>query len=364
VTPPRSVISRTLETPWFRSSLTRRLTFLVLALILAVLSFFPQHYVAEAELMPQESGGGLSAVLAQQASGAILDLGALVGNKTSVEADLTIARSHDVAQSVLDRLQLVGKPGFGDNRQAEAKLAKKVDVVAVRGSLLQIRVSDADPDFAKTLTAAVAQSIRDRLAQISLEQAAEKRSVATNRLADAAARLAKAQAALTQFRVANNLPAPEAQLGSGVNVVAGLQADLQTKQTQLAALRQVATDNNVQVRLLQAEIGGIQKAIAAATANSPKNPLNLQGVAQSTQRYYDLYREYQTDEILFQVYSRYLDELVIDELSAQQNMNVVEPAFIEPTRQLNFWAVGLLCFVILSALGAEYYLLVTPKPNN
>ncbi|HEX3407256.1 MAG TPA: hypothetical protein VHS81_08470, partial [Caulobacteraceae bacterium] len=222
-----------LDLPWLRDPLRRRLTFAALAIVLAVLCFFPEHYEATAELMPQESGGGLSAVLAQQATGAILDLGALAGNKTSIEADLAVARSEAVTDGVIANMHLTG-PKYGSLRSTQAKLQHKINIVAARGSMLLITVDDTDPEFAKSLANAAAEAIRQRLAQISIQQAADKRAVATNRLADASIRLDRAKQALTDFRQANHLPAPEAQMGAGVSILAGLQSELKIKQAALA----------------------------------------------------------------------------------------------------------------------------------
>jgi len=298
VTPPRTIIGGVLDTEWFRSPLKRRLTFAVAAAILGVLSLYPQHYVAETQLMPQSSGGGLSTVLAQQSSGALLDLGALTGNTQSVEADLTIARSQAVIDGVVNQLHLVGMPGFRSRRQAEAKLKHKLKILAIRGSILQIKAEDRDPAFAKALVAAAGEAVRNRLAEISLQQAAQKRAVATDRLADATTRLANAQTALNQFRVENKLPAPETQLGAGVGILAGLQSRLQAKQVELGALEEVNTGENIQVKLAQAEIASLQRQIAQAQSQSG---LGLAGMVSASTKYNDLYRDYTTAELLYQV---------------------------------------------------------------
>lgn len=364
MTPPNSLITWLLESPWLRKPTQRRIIFAVLALTAGLLCFYPEHYQAEAELMPQEGGGGLSAVLAQQSSGAILDLGALVGNKTSIDADLAVARSEAVVDGVIANMSIVGRPGFGDVRQAEAKLRNKINIVAARGALLLITVDDTDPRFAKSLANATAEAIRQRLAQISIQQAADKRAVAANRLADATIRLERAKQALTEFRVANHMPAPQAQLSAGVTILARLQADLQAKQAQLAALQQTATNDNIQVIATRAEIDNLQNQIAAAKSNTSNSNTNLQDLAKINLRYYDLDREYTTDELLYEVYSRYMDEVTIDELSATQNMNIVQPAFINPSRQLNTGAVGALALIALAFLGTEYYHAVSRHPGK
>lgn len=361
MTPPRTIIGEILATPWFGDPLRRRLTFLVAAIVLAILCVYPEIYAAEAQLEPQTPGGGLSTILAQESNGSILDLGALTGAKTSVESDLTIARSHAVLDGVISRLNLVGKPGFRSLSQAESKLGHKINIIAIRGSILQITAHDRDPNFAKQLVDATATSVQDRLAEISLRQTAQKRAVDLNRLADANIRLAKAQAALNQFRIANKLPAPEAQLSAGVGLLASLQGELQAKQVELGSLQQFATDQNLSVRRVQAQIIGLENQISEAKRTEQgSGPANLSTLAVINVRYADLYRDEIVAQTLYRVYTRYLDELTIDEMSAHENMNLIEPAYIDPNRQFNIPAVGLLILVLLVAATLEIYLLRPP----
>lgn len=353
---PPTIIGTVMESRWMRNAARRRIATVLLVLLLGILCIWPEHYAAEAELMPQDNGGGLSGVLAEQASGAILNLGALAGNKPSIEADLTIARSHEVMAKTIARLNLTKRPGWGDARHAEVKLKKKVGVIAIRGSILQVTTHDRDPEFAKALAGAVAQSIQDRLAEVSLQQARNKREVALNRLAEATTRLANAQAALNQFRIANRLPAPEQQLGAGVGILAGLQSQLQAKEVQLRSLEQVATPDNIQIRVLQGEIASLRQQVAQAqNQGQGSGGPGLAGIAVVNTQYYNLYRDEKTAEVLYQVYNRYLEELTIDEMSANEAMYVIQPAYLNPNRQFNVWAVGLLLLVVMVAVGAEYY---------
>jgi uncharacterized protein involved in exopolysaccharide biosynthesis len=356
MTRPPTIIDAVLDARWFRDRTRRWLTFGVTAVLFGVLSIWPETYKAEAQLMPQESNGGLSSVLASEASGALLNLSVLTGSRTSIEEDVTIARGHSVIQDAIAKLKLVGRPGYPDARAAEAKLSKKLSVVAIRGSILDVTVHDSDRDFARRLVEAAAQSIQDRLAQISLQQAAQKREVTTNRLADATVRLAKAQEALNQFRLAHKLPAPEQQLGAGVGNLAGLQAQLESKQAQLSALSQIATPQNIQTKVIQADIASLRSQILQAQkASGAQGGGTLASVAIANTQYYNLVRDEHVAELLYQVYSRYLDEITIDEMSAMQNVQLIEPAFVDPRRQYNLVFAGLLGLIIAIAIGAEYY---------
>lgn len=352
MTRPPSMIDWVLDGPWFRSAMRRRLTFLFAALIAGVLALFPRPYTAEAQLMPQESNGGLSSVLASEASGALLNLSVLTGSRTSIEEDVTIARGHQVMQEAIANLHLVGKPGYPDAQTAEAKLSRKVSVIAIRGSIIQVEATDHDKAFVKAFVGAVAEAIRGRLAEISLEQAAEKRQVTVNRLQDASVRLARAQDALNQYRLNKKLPSPEMQLGAGVENLAALQAQLQAKEVELQTLSEVATPNNIQIKVIQADIGSLRNQISQAQKTSGGA---LAGVAVANTEYSDRVRDVNVAQLLYQVYSRYMDELTIDEMSANQDVETIQPVFVDPKPEYNMVFVGLLCLIVALAIGAEYY---------
>jgi len=361
VTPPPTIVAGVMDTRWFRDPTRRRLTFAVAALILAVLCIWPRQYTARADLMPDDSGGGLSSLLGGGGAGGLLSLGALLGNHQSIEADLTIGRSQAVLRDVVVRLRLVGREGFGDLLHTQSKLREKVDVAAIRGSILQITVNDRDPAFARAIVSAYVEAIQDRLTSLNLQQATQKRVVATNRMSQAVARLTAAQTALADFRNRNRLAAPEAQLGAAVSLLAQLQGKLQAKQVELATLRQFATSGNVQVQAAQAEIVGLQGQIAEAQARS-RGPgaQNLAGMAAESTEYLNLYRDERFADALYEIYRQALEKVTIDELSANVTMDVIEPPYVDPARQYNTPAVGLLVLVILLAGCAEYYVVAPP----
>jgi len=361
VTPPRTILARILDSRWFRSPLKRRATFAAAAFVVGVLCLYPRHYVARADLLPQDTGGGLSGVIGQ--SGALVSLGALIGSHQSIEVDVTVARSEAVLRDVIGRMQLIGRGRgqFRDMPDAERKLRKKVDVEAIRGSILQVKSQDANPVFARNFVAAYAWAIQNRLTTLTLRQVAAKRAVANERLAQSAARLTAAQRAITNYRSVNKLAAPEIQLGAAVTELATLQARLQAKQVELQMVERFTTGSNIQLQSIQTEITSIQRQIAdAETASGSAGGPKLATIALGSDAYFNLYRDEQFAESLYEVYSKYVEEVIIDEMSANANMEVIEPAYVDPNRQFNTAAVALLTLLILLAAGCEYYIVAPP----
>ena len=199
-------------------------------------------------------------------------------------------------------------------------------------------------------------SLKERLATISLSEAAQKRAVTEDRLNSASVRLFKAQQALTDFRAKNRLAAPEQQLGAGVSILANLQAQLESRQVAASALRQVAAPNNIQLKQTESQIASLQAEIARAQKGQENaSGLTLGSISETNAEYLNLYRDERLADILFQVYTKYTEELTVDELSAMQNMDIIEPAYILPERQLNIAPLMLLILILGTAVLAELY---------
>ncbi|MEO7027639.1 MAG: hypothetical protein ABI056_08805, partial [Caulobacteraceae bacterium] len=308
---------------------------------------------------PVDAVGGLSALLGQ--SSGLASLGALLGNHQSIETDLAIARSQAVLEGALAHLASARRDRLGRGDEARVRLRKKADIAALRGGLLQISVRDGDPDLAKAIAAAYVAAIHDRLGQLSLEQSAVRRAIAVERVGEAATRLADAQAAITRFRANNRVAAPELQLGAAVGGVAGLQARLAAKQVELETASRFATPNNIRVQALNAEIAGLRGQIEQAQSNSSAlGSPTLGQMSLESSEYANLYRNVHIAETFYEVYTRALEQVTVEEMSAGASVSISDPTYVVPERQYNVLPFGLLILVIALALVAEAYDLAPP----
>ena len=358
MTRPPSIMEFVLGSRWARDPWKRRGTIAVAMLVLAVLCIWPRHYEARAELLPDDAGSVLSSLLgsASGGTGGLLSLGSLLGNKQSIESDLTIARSQVVLDDVVRRLHHEGRVS-GDLDRAATKLRHKVDMEAVRGSILSVTVVDHDAVFAKAVVTDFVAAIRARVAAITLEQAGQKRAVAVNRLGDASIQLARAQAALDRFRAQNKLAAPEVQLGAAVSLVTELQARLDAEEAQLQALQRFATNNNFQIQAAQAQVAALRSQIASAQASANTSPgPSVGALTPKITEYENLYRNERFAQAEYEIYQRYLGTVTVEELAAGINMDLVEPPFVDPDRKYNTPAVAAFFLVILLGVLAEFYL--------
>lgn len=357
---PVSLLDLVTEARWFRSNLLRRSIFAALIVIFAILSLFPRIYAAEITLAPQESNtAGLSAIL-QQLGG---NYAALLGHTQPVEVDLAIARSYDVRKDVLRRLGVRDDESTAEFRRALKKLEAQSEVQAMRGNLMHIEIRDRDPSRALFIARAYSQAMRERLAELSREATTNKRTILDQRFSEARDRLARAEAAVSEFRRANQIITPDTQLNLAVEQLANAQGQLKAKQVELEAALRFNTSENFEVQRIRAELTALQQQVNAAEQRvQAGGGLTAAGIAPIALRYQNLMRELKFSEALYDSYTRYLEGAAIEDLTAQYNLQEIEPPFVDPDTHFNEVPLALLIVLVLLALAAEF-IVIGPPPR-
>jgi hypothetical protein len=345
---------------WGTSARHRRWTYLVLAIVFAILSLFPQPYLARARLMPQDTANaagisGLMNLLGGQSQSVASLLG---GGKVSNDLYLIIGRSDAVASRVVRDLKMVGPNGFADEAAAKRYLGRKIEVTLLLAGVMQIEAKTWDAEESKRLTSAYVSALSKELAEFGEQLIVNKQRIIDRRSRTAQARLVEAEAAMNAFRRANNLAAPEQQLGTELALRTGLQAQLQAKQVELQTLRQFNGPENPALKALETQIASLQSQLAKTAA--PKVTItgpNLAGSGELTSQYLNLYRDYRLAQAIYEVYSRSQEQIALDQLAAEtaSYVQIIDPAFIEIHRQINVWAAALLALVVLAAAFTELY---------
>lgn len=349
-----------------RSAHRRRALYLVVALVAVLLCLFPRPHLARVKLLPQGSNGGAGALISALGGGGVQNFAAMLGaQKTNY---LVIGRSHDVQQDVVERLDLVDVWNSADQAAAERKLGKKVDVQLLTGGVLEVTARDTDPAFAQRLVEGFSEAIKTRLAGLGQEQVRTKRAIVTARLSEANTALEAAERDLNAFRIQNNLPSPEAELGAAVSTRLTLDAQVRGKEVEIETARRFQTDNSIRVRTLMSELAALRRQ--RAEADQASNGENALALSSQTAEYVRLYREQKFAETIMLVYRRFFEEVSVEALSAETTVQVIERPHIDPDRQFNLSGIALLLLVLLAAAFTEIYAPMTglarrrPEPQD
>ena len=334
-----------------QSPTRRRALYAAVAVVAVLLCLFPRPHLARVKLLPQGSNSGAGALISALGGGGVQNFAAVLGaQKTNY---LVIGRSHDVQQDVVQRLDLVDLWNSPDQAAAERKLGKKVDIELLTGGVLEVTARDTDPVFAQRLVEGFSAAIQTRLAGLGQEQVRTKREIVTARLEEANTALEVAERDLNAFRMQNNLPSPEAELGAAVNTRLTLDAQIRGKEVEIETARRFQTDNSMRVRTLVSELAALRRQ--RAEADQASNGENALALSSQTAEYVRLYREQKFAETIMLVYRRFFEEVSVEALSAETTVQVIERPHIDPDRQFNLSGIALLLLVLLAAAFTEIY---------
>ena len=343
---------------WFRNPWSRRTILGILILVAALFAVFPQRYVADVKMAPQDTNtAGLNSILSQLGG----NYSALLGNHQPVEIDLAIGRSFEVQSDVAHALGLVEGQGQAALDRAVRKLNQIVAVRALRAGIIEIEVDGHDESETLRIAQVYARAMQNRIAALSRDQTAFKRVVLNNRMKEAGERLSRAEGAVNAFRQQNQIIQPEAQLNDAVATLSSLRAQYQSIQVELAKSQRFYAEGSYQVQSIRTALNALQRQIAAAEGRTRNaNGLTASGIAPRSVEFDRLNRELAFARSLYEAYTRYLEGAAIEDLTANFNMQIIEPAFIEPGLKVNTVPGILVVVLVLLAAASEFYWLRPP----
>jgi hypothetical protein len=337
--------------PWLiRSALA------VLVLVFALLALFPERHRAAATMTPTDPGSlGLGGPLGE--FGAV---NSVFGSQAAVEVVMKVARSRAVRQSVIKELRLADRLGTGDPVELERWLAKVSEVRSLRGGIVEIQATLADAGLARAIVASSTEATRNELSAIGRRQTAYKRGILEQLLASSEKRLANARAAYDTYRKQTRYAQPSAAIATMGGRVFSLQETIRAKEVQLDTARKFATDENMQVRQILAELAVLRQQLNEARSLNADQSGSIANVVEQSTRVRELERRYYQELSLHDNYERYLDGTAIEDVTQAAVIRVLEKAYVDTARQWNVLPAMLAILLLGLALAIEFYRLRPP----
>jgi uncharacterized protein involved in exopolysaccharide biosynthesis len=301
------------------------------ALIAAIIALLiPPSYDATVQLMPPENaalsgtGGGLAmlGLLASQnsmssgsggssTSSLAGTVGELLGAQRPGALLMGILGSRTLRDRLVDRFDLRKVYWRKTYAATREKLAEHTVAVEDRKSgLVRITVNDHNRARCVAIAQAYVEEVNRLLAQVNTSAAGREREFLGARLTTVHAELMESAKKLSEFASRNTTLDPQDQGKAMLDAAAILQGQVIAAQSELSALEQIYTDDNVRVRTLKARVAELQhqldnmggKGYSGSKILDP-NALypSLRQLPVLDLQYADLYRQVKIDETVFQL---------------------------------------------------------------
>lgn len=332
------------------------------------LSLFVPKYASSVQIMPPDSAGSGLAALALPTLSKMPGLAGLaselLGTRNSTALFMKVMESRTVQDDLINRFDLrkhYRKKYWSDTRD---KLSSRTTVSEDKKSgVLSLEVRDRDPQFAQALAAAYAVELDKVVTNVSTSAAGRERRFIEQRLAEERQVLDDAERQFSRFASKTmTLDVPQ-QTKVTVEAAARLQGELIAARSELEGLQQIYAPDNSRVRVAQARIGELQRALSKINSGpvetgdtqDPTNPYpSVKNLPVLGVQWVDLYRNTKIHETVFELLTQQYELAKIQEAREIPTVKVLDSASLPEKRYPRPWLVILLGLVSGAIFGSLY----------
>ncbi len=236
---------------------------------IAIAFLIPKQFQSTARIMPPESAGSGTALLAALAGRALGGdaLGgfaaSMLGGHNTGSLFIDLLHSDTLTGHLVDRFQLQSVYHKRYSEDAAKALVRRTLIEQDKKSgVIAITVTDESPQRARDIAQAYLDELNLVVNRTSTSSAHRERVFIENRLAAVRAELDRAQEALSNFSSTHMTVDLREQTRATVDAAAKLQGNLIVTEGELTSLQQIYGDGNVRVRAAQARASNLRRELA------------------------------------------------------------------------------------------------------
>jgi uncharacterized protein involved in exopolysaccharide biosynthesis len=370
---------------WDERQIIWRVTRNGVLLATLVVVLLPNRYTSTTRLMPPEQQSSTTAALMATVTGRVGLPGGLpdlLGAKTSGDLFIAILRSETVENALINRFDLrrVYFRKYYESARKDLERATEIHEDTKSG-VITIAVEDRNRQRAADVTHAYVEELDRAVVQLSTSAARRERIFLESRLKKARQELADSQRQFSEFASKNATLDVKEQTKAMVGAAAELQGQIIGSKSEMQALEQMYTPNNVRVRAVQQKtaelerqlrkLGGVAETGGAEDAGKQSvtdiypdiRQLPLLGV-----QWADLYREVKVQETVYELLTQQHELAQIQEAKEIPTVKVLDPGELperksSPHRLLMILGACFFCVTLASMwiLGQDRWRSVDPQ---
>lgn len=291
-------------------------------------------YTASAKILPpqKDSGGGLSALLSQAGGLAGLAAGG-IGLGGSADLYMGILKSRSVADAVIKKLELQKEFKTKTIDDTRKKLESVVKFKSGKDGIISIDADSMDPNKSALLANTFVDELGRRSVQLNLSKAGTERMFLEKRLEVVKQDLRNAENDMKSFQEKYKTIKADSQATAAIEGIARIKAEIVNKEVQLASLRNSMTDENNEVRTIQAAISKLKSQLGGMTGSGGMDIIPSMGNVPSLGvEYVRKLRELKIQEAIFEQLTKQFEVAKISEAKDSSTLQVLDEA-VAPLRK-------------------------------
>jgi len=312
--------------------------FCTLALVLSICYSLTLKniYTASAKVLPpqKDSGaGGLSALLSQAGGLAGIAAGGMGLSGGSAELYIGILKSRSVADAVIKKLDLQKEFKTKTIDDARKNLEGVVKIKAGKDGIISIDADSKDSKKAALLANTFVEELSRRSVQLNLSKVGTERMFLEKRLEVVKQDLRNAENDMKSFQEKYKTVKADSQATAAIEGLAGIKAQIASKEVQLASLRSSMTDESNEVKIAIAALNGLKSQLARLSGGGGMDFIPSMGNVPSLGlEYLRKLRELKIQEAIFEQLTKQFEVAKISEAKDSSTLQVLDEA-VEPLRK-------------------------------
>jgi uncharacterized protein involved in exopolysaccharide biosynthesis len=276
----------------------------------------PNIYTSRAAfLLPMQSQATATAAALSQLGALSSLVGSTGAQRSPAEQYVSLLRSVNVADKLIDRYDLLKVYEADFRFQARKALEGATRItVGKRDGMVTVEVDDTDRQRAADIANRYIEELRRLTSEIAITEAQQRRMLFEGHLKETQGKLLEAQQALQTSGF--NLAALRTDARASAETYARLRAELTAAEIRLKGLRQKLSDNTPEIQLQLATLAGFRSQLSKMEAAAD---------FENGQDYVGKFREFKYQETLFEVFARQYELARLDE-SREGSLQIVDAA--------------------------------------
>lgn len=285
-------------------------------------------FEAKTTILPPQQQQSSAAAMLSQLGGLAGAAGASLGIKNPNDLYVAMLQSRSIADPLISKFKLQEVYEAETLTDTRRKLADSSNIASGKDGLISIAVEDFSPELAAKLANAYVEELRNLTKTLAVTEAGQRRQYFETQLNKTKKELADAEVALKQTQEKTGVLQLEAQGQATMEALASLRAQIASRQVQLSAMRNFATEQNPDYQRVRAELGGLQQQLNALTKGSNEDDV-LVSRAKAPEiavEYLRKVRDLKYQETLFELLSKQYELAKLDEARDGANIQILDVA--------------------------------------